>query len=139
MIVPSGDKPLFQALQLMNDEGVSSLPVLDHQSNVIGNISTVDVKVRMINRSFFLLEAVLMIAASDQVLIATAVARYLYPLHFRHFILSRAGGRQGLVPGVLCHTQLDSGTHGSEDGSDAIASVRLGHGLETLEGARFAD
>ncbi|KAL1996918.1 hypothetical protein VTN49DRAFT_7783 [Thermomyces lanuginosus] len=39
-----GDKPLFQALQLMNDEGVSSLPVLDHQSNVIGNISTVDVK-----------------------------------------------------------------------------------------------
>jgi len=41
----SGDKPLATALELMNNEGVSSLPVLDAQNNVIGNISHVDVRV----------------------------------------------------------------------------------------------
>jgi CBS domain-containing protein len=41
----SGDKPLAAALELMNNEGVSSLPVIDAQNNVIGNISHVDVKV----------------------------------------------------------------------------------------------
>ena len=41
----SGDKPLAAALELMNNEGVSSLPVLDAQNNVIGNISHVDVRV----------------------------------------------------------------------------------------------
>lgn len=41
----SGDKPLATALELMHNEGVSSLPVLDAQNNVIGNISHVDVRV----------------------------------------------------------------------------------------------
>lgn len=41
----SGDKPLYHALQLMNDEGISSLAVVDNHANVVGNISTVDVKV----------------------------------------------------------------------------------------------
>jgi len=41
----SGDKPLAAALELMNNEGVSSLPVLDAQNNVIGNISHIDVRV----------------------------------------------------------------------------------------------
>ncbi|KAJ5020720.1 CBS-domain Sds23p [Bipolaris maydis] len=40
----NGDKPLAAALELMNNEGVSSLPVLDAQNNVIGNISQVDVR-----------------------------------------------------------------------------------------------
>lgn len=40
----NGDKPLATALELMNNEGVSSLPVLDAQNNVIGNISQVDVR-----------------------------------------------------------------------------------------------
>ncbi|KAF2025064.1 hypothetical protein EK21DRAFT_104258 [Setomelanomma holmii] len=40
----NGDKPLAAALELMNNEGVSSLPVLDSQNNVIGNISHVDVR-----------------------------------------------------------------------------------------------
>ncbi|KAH0542395.1 hypothetical protein FGG08_003240 [Glutinoglossum americanum] len=40
----SGDKPLSAALELMNSEGVSSLAVVDNQNNVVGNISTVDVK-----------------------------------------------------------------------------------------------
>ena len=42
----SGDKPLATALELMHNEGVSSIPVLDAQNNVIGNISHVDVRVR---------------------------------------------------------------------------------------------
>ena len=41
----SGDKKLSDALSLMNDEGVSSLAVVDNNNNVVGNISTVDVKV----------------------------------------------------------------------------------------------
>lgn len=40
----NGDKPLAAALELMNNEGVSSLPVLDAYNNVIGNISHVDVR-----------------------------------------------------------------------------------------------
>ncbi|CAL5867434.1 uncharacterized protein PFLUO_LOCUS1653 [Penicillium psychrofluorescens] len=40
----NGDKPLCEALQIMNSEGVSSLVVVDNHFNVIGNISTVDVK-----------------------------------------------------------------------------------------------
>ena len=41
----SGDRPLKEALTLMNNEGVSSLAVVDNQYNVVGNISIVDVKV----------------------------------------------------------------------------------------------
>ncbi|KAE8556550.1 hypothetical protein EYB25_001251 [Talaromyces marneffei] len=40
----NGDKPLYHALRLMNDEGISSLAIVDNHSNVVGNISTVDVK-----------------------------------------------------------------------------------------------
>ena len=46
----SGDKPLKEALCLMNNEGISSLAVVDNQYNVIGNISNVDVKVRACSR-----------------------------------------------------------------------------------------
>ncbi|DAA75108.1 TPA_exp: Uncharacterized protein A8136_2206 [Trichophyton benhamiae CBS 112371] len=40
----NGDRPLCHALELMNNEGVSSLAVVDNQWNVVGNISVVDVK-----------------------------------------------------------------------------------------------
>ncbi|KAF2129775.1 hypothetical protein P153DRAFT_385007 [Dothidotthia symphoricarpi CBS 119687] len=40
----NGDAPLAAALELMNNEGVSSLPVLDASNNVIGNISHIDVR-----------------------------------------------------------------------------------------------
>ena len=43
-LVDSGDRPLADALTLLLNEGVSSLPVLDNAHNVVGNISTVDVK-----------------------------------------------------------------------------------------------
>lgn len=41
----SGDKPLSEALTAMNNEGVTSIVVVDNHMNVLGNISTVDVKV----------------------------------------------------------------------------------------------
>ncbi|KAL7275853.1 cell separation during budding [Rhizina undulata] len=40
----SGDRKVLDALELMNTEGISSLAVVDSQHNVIGNISTEDVK-----------------------------------------------------------------------------------------------
>lgn len=41
----SGDKKVIEAIELMNTEGISSLAVVDNQYNVLGNISTTDVKV----------------------------------------------------------------------------------------------
>lgn len=41
----SGDKPLKEALKLMNNEGLTSLAVVDNVHNVVGNISNTDVKV----------------------------------------------------------------------------------------------
>ncbi|PYI04894.1 hypothetical protein BO78DRAFT_408662 [Aspergillus sclerotiicarbonarius CBS 121057] len=40
----NGDRPLVDALQIMNDEGISSIAVVDNHFNVVGNISTTDVK-----------------------------------------------------------------------------------------------
>ncbi|OJJ59381.1 hypothetical protein ASPSYDRAFT_861110 [Aspergillus sydowii CBS 593.65] len=40
----NGDKMLCEALQLMHTEGISSVAVVDNHSNVVGNISTTDVK-----------------------------------------------------------------------------------------------
>ncbi|KAK3718650.1 cell separation during budding [Vermiconidia calcicola] len=40
----NGDKPLSDALRLMHDEGITSLPVLDSHNNVVGNISHVDTR-----------------------------------------------------------------------------------------------
>ncbi|KAI9797976.1 MAG: cell separation during budding [Piccolia ochrophora] len=44
VIAINGDRPLTDALELMSNEGVTSLAVVDNQLNVIGNISTADVK-----------------------------------------------------------------------------------------------
>ncbi|KAL4781906.1 hypothetical protein BJX76DRAFT_310594 [Aspergillus varians] len=40
----NADKMLCEALQLMHTEGISSVAVVDNHSNVVGNISTIDVK-----------------------------------------------------------------------------------------------
>ena len=51
----NGDKPLSDALRLMHDEGITSLPVLDSHQNVVGNISHVDVRVSQAHlRSYFM-------------------------------------------------------------------------------------
>ncbi|KAL9062621.1 MAG: hypothetical protein Q9157_008763, partial [Trypethelium eluteriae] len=44
VIAINGDRPLADALELMHNESITSLPVLDHHKNVIGNISQVDVR-----------------------------------------------------------------------------------------------
>jgi CBS domain-containing protein len=40
----NGEEPVIQALQLMHNEGVSSLAVVDSNNNLLGNISIVDVR-----------------------------------------------------------------------------------------------
>ncbi|KAF7164239.1 hypothetical protein CNMCM6106_000820 [Aspergillus hiratsukae] len=40
----NGDKLLCEALQIMHSEGISSIAVVDNHFNVVGNISTTDVK-----------------------------------------------------------------------------------------------
>ncbi|SMR60440.1 unnamed protein product [Zymoseptoria tritici ST99CH_1E4] len=40
----NGDKPVADALRLMHAEGITSLPVLDSQGHVVGNVSQVDVR-----------------------------------------------------------------------------------------------
>ncbi|RMZ85888.1 hypothetical protein DV737_g350, partial [Chaetothyriales sp. CBS 132003] len=44
VIAIHGDRPLAEALTLLHNQGVSSLPVLDNASHVVGNISVADVK-----------------------------------------------------------------------------------------------
>lgn len=43
--INSADRPLSEALRLMDDESISSVAVVDNHFNVVGNISTTDVKV----------------------------------------------------------------------------------------------
>ncbi|KAJ5157373.1 Protein sds23 [Penicillium canariense] len=52
----NGDAPLSEALQVMNTEGISSLVVVDNHLNVIGNISTTDVKLLTRSSSLPLLQ-----------------------------------------------------------------------------------
>jgi len=47
----NGDKPLSDALRLMHDQSITSLPVLDNHNNVVGNISHVDVRVSHLTTS----------------------------------------------------------------------------------------
>ncbi|KAI0382604.1 hypothetical protein F5Y04DRAFT_49024 [Hypomontagnella monticulosa] len=44
IIAVNADSPLTEALNLMNQEGLSSVAVVDNGLNVVGNISTTDVK-----------------------------------------------------------------------------------------------
>lgn len=57
LIVTSGDRPLTDALTLMSDEGLTSVAVVDNASNVIGNISTADVKLLTKTSSLPLLQS----------------------------------------------------------------------------------
>ncbi|EPE35900.1 CBS-domain-containing protein [Glarea lozoyensis ATCC 20868] len=56
-IAINGDKPLTDALQLMSNEGLTSVPVVDNASNVVGNISTADVKLLTSSASLPLLKS----------------------------------------------------------------------------------
>lgn len=52
----NGDRPLSHALEMMHTEGISSVAVVDNQSNVVGNISVVDVKLLTKSTSLPLLQ-----------------------------------------------------------------------------------
>lgn len=90
----SGDKPLTDALELMYNEGVTSIPVLDNQRNVIGNISQVDVRVshplfrRACKRSLTLRLQLLTKTTSLPLLRSTCI-------HFISVILSERGVNDG--------------------------------------------
>lgn len=53
----SGDHLLMDALQLMSNEGLTSLAVVDNAFNVVGNISTADVKLLTTTSSLPLLKS----------------------------------------------------------------------------------
>ncbi|KAG9244888.1 hypothetical protein BJ878DRAFT_479745 [Calycina marina] len=52
----NGDRSLADALQLMSNEGITSIAVVDNAMNVIGNISTVDVRLLTSSASLPLLQ-----------------------------------------------------------------------------------
>ncbi|KAL3426414.1 cbs domain protein [Phlyctema vagabunda] len=56
-IAINGDKPLTEALQLMSQEGLSSLAVVDNSFNVVGNISTADTRLLTTTSSMPLLKS----------------------------------------------------------------------------------
>ncbi|EXJ85728.1 hypothetical protein A1O1_06096 [Capronia coronata CBS 617.96] len=55
VVAINGDRPLADALTMLYTEGVSSLAVVDHNYNVIGNISNIDVKLLIKSTSLPLL------------------------------------------------------------------------------------
>ena len=82
--VGSGDRPLREALMLMNTEGVSSLAVVDHHYNAIGNISNVDVKVcRWISVDCLTFIVV------DHLFFRSSTRKYLYSFHLRNLVDKR--------------------------------------------------
>jgi CBS-domain-containing membrane protein len=57
LTISSGDRLLMEALQLMSDEGLTSVAVVDNALNVVGNISTADVKLLTTTSSLPLLKS----------------------------------------------------------------------------------
>ena len=87
----SGDKPLKEALMLMNNEGVTSLAVVDNNYNVVGNISNADVKVSKIRPKQVSPEA--LYSQGHQLLTKSSSAPLLENtcIHFISVILSTRG------------------------------------------------
>ncbi|KAI6363996.1 cell separation during budding [Pyricularia grisea] len=60
IIAINADRPLAEALTLMNNEGLTSVAVVDNGMNVVGNISTADVRLLTSAASMPLLESTCM-------------------------------------------------------------------------------
>lgn len=86
-----GDRPLSEALRLMHNQGVTSLPVLDSQRNVVGNISHVDVRVSLTTKQNAMPNVCLL--TSSQLLTDTSAIPLLSStcIHFIGVILSERG------------------------------------------------
>lgn len=80
----SGDKPLKEALIIMNNEGVTSLAVVDNNYNVVGNISNADVKVSRTHSKQTLKLDTDRVPAPHQIKLSTPPRKHLHTLHLRH-------------------------------------------------------
>ena len=81
--------PLKEALILMNNEGVTSLAVVDNQYNVVGNISNADVKVSLLEDNVAVPTSTNNIAASHKVKLSTLTRKYLHTFYLRNSFHSR--------------------------------------------------
>ena len=80
----SGDKPLSEALMLMNNEGVTSLAVVDNNFNVVGNISNVDVKVSTTYSMHISKLHTDKVSAPHQIKLGAPSRKHLHTLHLRY-------------------------------------------------------
>lgn len=83
-LISSGDKPLKEALILMNNEGVSSLAVVDNNYNVVGNISNVDIKVSKFSSKYIPQLYTDRVSAPHKIKLSTPSRKHLHTLHLRH-------------------------------------------------------
>lgn len=102
VVAINGDKPLADALRLMHDEGITSLPVLDSRNNVVGNISHVDTRV---SRAvpLFSSHALTQRTAPYRHLRHPTPLKLLHPLHLCHPLRTRRPRRQRLLPRLPRH------------------------------------
>lgn len=112
----------------MNNEGISSLAVIDHQLNVVGNISTVDVKVCLLHHSISQYRSQLTFSlakAPNKILIPSSPPQHLPPLHLRHTLHPRHERRQRLLPCLPRESTLDPCSYGRQARGYEITPVRL--------------
>ena len=96
----------------MNNEGVSSIVVVDNHMNVLGNISTADVKVRYTDRALRVSTALSHIfTAPYSIFLPASFTKHMYTLHLRYFVHSWLNGGQRLVPCLPRQPRIDTGTH----------------------------
>lgn len=109
VVAINGDKPLADALRLMHDQGITSLPVLDSHHNVVGNISHVDVRVSILfqsNTAKFTDK----LAVADGHICDPAPVLHLHALHPGHPLRARHVRRQRLIPSLPRHPVQHTGT-----------------------------
>lgn len=97
----NGDRPLSDALRLMHDEGISSLPVLDSHNNVVGNISHVDTRVSLTPTTLFDIGRSLtffLIAAPHRHLSNPTPLLLMHSLHLSHPLRAWSPRWQRLLP-----------------------------------------
>lgn len=68
----------------MNNEGMSSIAVVDNYLNVLGNISTADVKV--CDKPSWVAKFTHDFAASDPIIFITTSSKHLYSFHLDHSV-----------------------------------------------------
>jgi len=142
----------------MANESISSLPVLDNHSNVIGNISQVDVKVCplppcSLRSHTILLSPVVPQSSSQQrpnlppaphqIDLPPPPQRQLHPLHNRHPQRARRARRQRLLPRLPHLPVQHICAHNSEARSNSLPSHvdhrpgRAAHSSDTYDTCHY--